>query len=869
MSQIFIRKSKLQGISNILLANVTPWCSHISHIRRYTTNIETLKEEVDSREHDDSASTTGVLDYKRGKEVVMYFDHVYPLSFSRWKQYLQYMLPLQRNYNDDNLKKQILELSNSDSNPLHASTRILDFVPLRRDGGAFAKFSVPPNVSTDEFTAQIKENVRKHEAKYNERILNKVSNMIWNRFPYCYSVKGTPWIEDLRRFPSPKLKVMFDGQPLNEEELYVLFRRYGLILDIIPASSTASFATVIFKNVRSAICARNCVTGIILDQEKTVLHLQYIPVKRVNYINEFIFNHQKISIPVILAILATVAVLIFDPIREWFIEQKITHKFSFENYKDNMYISIIFWPFRKVHSLINNSYDYIDEKLYSQPEEISNLNYRSTADESNLMWNERKEMSKQLKLWIYENVNTYIIVYGPKGTGKQEFVMDNTIQRDPKLRHKTLYIDCEKLAKSRTDNALLKSTASELGYFPIFTWVNGISQFIDLGVQGLTGQKSGFSESKETQLKNMFLLATQALRKVALSDYNCYRNNIIRQEKKRKRDLNISDDLSLDSEVLKEEDYLQQFPEVKPIVIIDKYSSKSDSNNIHGMIADWTSQLIQSNLAHVIYITNDVGSLQYLNISLPNLVFKMIALYDASQSNAKLYLLEQLGNDINSEDSLDICLEPLGGRMLDLQAYIRRIKSGESPQDAIKEMVVQAAEQITTFFLSNSKAKSDETWNTSQVWVIMKLLSENHSISFDELTKSSLFKDVQETQATLSTLEKHDLVCLQKDKGILNSICSGRPLFKAAFKELVNDPKIYKIYETNYLNNLISLENKKIMQYEDELHRIRNLKLDTRSSYVFNKIESSSKNIIDYENQINNIASRGQSKGSSFLSFRL
>lgn len=847
--------------------------------KKAKSDVEDFKKETDNSEVDQSASTTGVLDCSQ-EEVILYFDHIYPLAVSRisLKQYLRYISPIQNRYNDEELKKRVLDLSSTESDPLPKSASIIEFVPLKRDGGAFVKFSVPQELTTKELISQITTNLKKNEVEHNSNIFNYFKNFVFNQFPSCYKVKGTPWIEDLKRFPTSKLKVKFQGEPLTEEEMYVCFRRYGLIVDIIPPSSSTTYATIIYKNIRSAICAKNCITGITFNQSQTSLHIQYIPVQRVNYIADFIVNHQKIAIPIIIAILATLTVLIFDPIREWFIELKITHKYSLNTYKDNKYVKLIYTPYQRMIRWLNNSYDYIDEKLIRNGSTQNTAVVSEELESMNILWNERFEKIKQLKLWIYENINTFIIVKGPKGSGKQEFVLEHTLQNDDNLKRKILYIDCADLVKARSDNALIEATAQQLGYFPVFTWTNSISQFVDLGVQGLTGQKSGLSESKETQLKNMFLLTTQALRKIALSDYNAYRSSMIKKKKRRNRRTDGNEDsvVNVEEEIVKEEEFLQQHPEAKPIIVINNFMKKSDSNNdlIYKLVSDWTALLVQGNMSHVIFITHDVGSIQHLTDSLPNQVFKTISLSDASQKSAKQYVLNQLSDQkLKNPDSLDTYLAPLGGRMLDLQAFIRRIKSGESANDALNEMVNQAAEQITTFFLNNSIAQeADNNWNTAQVWAIMKLLTEKEYIDFNELTKISLFKSSSETLATLAALEKHDLISFTRDKGILSRISTGRPLYKAAFKDLVCDKKIYKIYETDYYNNLISLESAKIAKFEDEIGKISQLSdlkfLKTRLEYVLSKISVCTDTIVKYEERIKEVNQMNESSSSSFLGIR-
>lgn len=887
----------IRSKSNLLTSPLNRISPLLTPKRWFSSDVEELKNE-DKNETDISASSTGVIDVKDREEVIIYFDQIYPLALSKYslKHYIYWFSRFQHYYEDSTIKERILKLANTSESPLSPETKIIDFIPIKRDGGAFVKFQVPHDSTPKELINQICDNFKKNELTDTYKF-----KLLVDYYPRCFQVKGTPWIEDLRRYPSPRLKVKFEGEPLTEEELYFLFRRYGLIVDIFPPTSTQSYAIILFRNFRSAISAKNCITGIKLNKGKTSLHLQYEQLKKMNYLTDFIVNHQRISVPAILALLTTLAVLIFDPVREWFIQQKVTHKYSLETYKDNRYFRYIYIPYRNVVSWVGSGYDYIDDRVNSNCEKSKELlqgsfslglkdgnqfngtdydddDFDDDSAHPNILWMERLEKVKQLKLWIYENINTFIIVKGPKGSGKQEFVLDHTLLPDEKLKKKILYIDCDNLVKARSDNAMLQATAHQLGYFPLFTWTNSILQFIDLGVQGITGQKSGLSESKETQLKNMFLLTTQALRNVALEDYSSYKKAVLRKQRRKDRDGKKSEAIAdedtsplLEDELLKEDQYLQQHPECKPIIVINKFLLKADSNQdfIYKMIADWTSQVVQSNIAHVIYITHDVGSVQHLTDSLPNQVFKTIGLSDATAKSSKQYVLNQLnGTNYSRSGNIDMCLEPIGGRMLDLQAFIRRVKSGESPDEALDEMVNQAAEQITTFFLNKSiksTAASEDNWLPAQVWAIMKILCLKDNIDYTELTKNPLFKSNKDTLSTLSTLEKHDLISLSRDKGILSSISTGRPLYREAFKNLVYDDNIFKIYESDYFADLIQIENNKIAKLEDEISKISHISdlklLKNRLDYVQEKIAASTQNIINYESCIKDIGVTNKSDG--------
>lgn len=835
-----------------------------------TSDVEKLKSETDINDSKQSAEITGVLDYLKLTEVLMFFDNVYPrwlakLSYSR---YFSFLKRFQNLFTDEKLRERVDKLVQSDKEPLPLGTECEDFVPFRRDGGAFAKFLVPPTSSVKELTETIEGNIQRNKVHYEQFAGGLLA--LWRSYPRAYRVKGTPWIEDLSRFPSSKLKVKFDGVPLTEEELYLLFRRYGLIIDIIPYSTSTPFATIVFKTTDACIRAKNCLTGMVLNEGKTNLHLQYIPRESVNYITDFIVNHQRIAIPMILALLATIAVFIFEPIREQFIEFKIRHVYSWDSHKDHWLVKALYTPYRVVVSGINDGRHFLDDSI-GLLRGTKKTSHDVEELTSGMYWSERTEKANQVKLWVCENANTFIIVKGPKGSGKRDFVVNHALQLNEEFLKNMLEIDCDALVKARSDNAFLKSAASQVGYFPLFTWTNTISSYVDLGLQGLTGQKSGLSESKETQFKNMLLLTQIAIRKVALSNYDSFKCEYQHQHLKKAESQG-------DSKVpeLKEDDYLQLNPEAKPVIVINNFLRKSESSNdfIYKSIAEWAGQLIQSNTAHVIFITLDSGSTLHLTNALPNQVFKSISLADASHQSAKQYVSQQLKQE-KEVSNLDDCLEPIGGRMLDLQAFVRRVKSGESAQDALKEMIHQAAEQITTFFLNiseNPSAGSEIIWTSAQIWALMRSLAEKEAVLFEELVKSPLFAPSYDTVSTLSVLEKNDLIALKRDKGIVSSITTGRPLYKAAFVELVSDKEIFKIYETYYYNVLIKLENAKIAKLEDEIAKIGGLSdiklMKERLEYVAKKVTASTEKVQGYEANIKDIQTIGsQPKKTGLFGF--
>lgn len=54
---------------------------------------------------------------------------------------------------------------------------------------------------------------------------------------------------------------------------------------------------------------------------------------------------------------------------------------------------------------------------------------------------------------------------------------------------KTITIDCRDLSKASSDAQLVAGLAKQTGYWPVFSFMNSMSNLIDLASVGLIGQK--------------------------------------------------------------------------------------------------------------------------------------------------------------------------------------------------------------------------------------------------------------------------------------------------------------------------------------------------------------------------------------------
>ena len=133
------------------------------------------------------------------------------------------------------------------------------------------------------------------------------------------------------------------------------------------------------------------------------------------------------------------------------------------------------------------------------------------------------------------------------------------------------------------------------------------------------------------------------------------------------------------------------------------------------LISCRAARVTTSNIAHVIFLTHDVSFSKSLSKALPDRVFRQISLSDTSIEVAKRFVINHI--DFESEDAeagikkltpsqrrkdlgeLDSVLPALGGRLTDLEFLARRIKAGETPRKAVREIVEQSASEILKMFV--------------------------------------------------------------------------------------------------------------------------------------------------------------------------
>lgn len=427
-----------------------------------------------------------------------------------------------------------------------ADIDVTEVLPRLKEGGAFLKFTHREGIALKDVEAAVKKYLKESQPR-----------PWWSPFTHMRAglVRGKPWVEDLFRLPSLRLKAEFlpanpgeTAAELTEEELYSFFRPYGKLANIVPQPSDSKvvprYAYVDFTTTRRAVMAKNCLHGYLASASEgggktgTVLKLSYEKVPKASWLREWFFNHPRILIPALIAIAGAFTVAVFDPIRTWFIKMHVLGTFRITNNR--------IWRW-----------------LSSQATDLFSFREKRDDDISmDAIWADRKDNIEQIQTWLIETADTFIIVQGPRGSGKRELVLDQAL----KNRSHKLVIDCKPIQEARGDSATIRAAAAEVGYRPVFSWMNSISGMIDLAAQGAAGVKTQFSETLDSQLSKIWNNTASALKDIALEG-----------RKRDDKDANLSDD-----------EYLEAHPEKRPVVVIDNFLHKSQEGSIvYDKIAEW------------------------------------------------------------------------------------------------------------------------------------------------------------------------------------------------------------------------------------------------------------------------------------------
>lgn len=183
--------------------------------------------------------------------------------------------------------------------PSSAPLKVTEILPRLKEGGAFVKFQHANEITAKEIETLVKGYLKE----------NPITPW-FNPFRRIHAnlVVGKPWLEDLYRFPSNRIKVEFiptspggEAAEISQENLYSLFRRYGKLADISSQPSDSKilpkYAELDFARLEEAVIARNCMHGFKIVEAAgggkagTELRLSFESKHKSHFFRDWIVNH--------------------------------------------------------------------------------------------------------------------------------------------------------------------------------------------------------------------------------------------------------------------------------------------------------------------------------------------------------------------------------------------------------------------------------------------------------------------------------------------------------------------------------------------------------------------------------------------------
>ncbi|EGG02361.1 uncharacterized protein MELLADRAFT_91482 [Melampsora larici-populina 98AG31] len=612
-----------------------------------------------------------------------------------------------------------------------------------------------------------------------------------------YPVKGVPWLEDMDQFPSRTIQVEVEGtEKFTQESLWHLIRPFGRIKSIELSTAkepSLKVARVTLESVRAATVVRNCLHGY-RTQEGTSLRVSYVPSIKAHAVRSWLSSHPKIVLPVLVLLLGGVSYAFFDPIRTFFIKSHISGALDVHQYQ------IVNWLEKETRT----RFSFFTPANEGQSEDASGASVVEV---------ERNEALDKLRGWISGLPETFVVISGPKGSGKGALVEELI-----RPRKNVLVIDCEKVCKdASSERRRVANLAKEVGYFPYFTFLGSINHLIDLGSVGLIGQKAGFESSSDTEIRQLSSCVNTMqildLVEVALAKVS------EEVSKQIKTTLNTPPGDSAEVSVQEKTDFATRTAELHrgysnvPVVVLKGFCTGQANNDdyLWDGLAEWASRLTEKKIAHVVFTSENVGVGKPLSKALSSRPMNLIHLTDANPDSALQYIARQMArpddramilNPINGP-----CIAKLGGRLTELDKLIEKIKAGVQLEVAVEEIVMRSVMEIKKKITIDGENGDGGKWNRTQVWGLIRALDMQ-----DELMWHATVVDLFDgDESGLYALEDANLITIVHQDLGGSVIRIGKPIYRTAIRRILEEDVAF----TAYQDRIASM--KKLKKAEEEI----------------------------------------------------
>lgn len=184
---------------------------------------------------------------------------------------------------------------------------------------------------------------------------------------------------------------------------------------------------------------------------------------------------------------------------------------------------------------------------------------------------------------------------------------------------------------------------------------------------------------------------------------------------------------------------------------------------------------------------------------------------------------------------------------------------GQTPKRAIAEIIEQSASEIMKMYLL-AVDKGDRKFSIEQAWFLVKALSKDEELRYNEVLLSNTFASSLTTsgssgESVLEALSAAELISIKSYKGRPQSIKAGKPVYQAAFKLLTEDTVLKSRLDLAVLTELTKIETKSIDKYEVELNMLGSLprqprEVGPRVQFLLSKLATSQQKVEAWEKEI-------------------
>jgi hypothetical protein len=168
-----------------------------------------------------------------------------------------------------------------------------------------------------------------------------------------------------------------------------------------------------------------------------------------------------------------------------------------------------------------------------------------------------------------------------------------------------------------------------------------------------------------------------------------------------------------------------------PIVVLKNFAQRNAKGDLWNVLSEWGASLVENQVAHVIVITEGPTATKALTRALPAKPLNTVGLSDADEANSLDYVNDKLVS--NKKDSLSnddaAQIAKLGGRMVDLETLVYKVRTGSSIKEAVDDIVRRNVVELRKqAFGDDAEDAKSLPWTRAQAWKIVSDLAKSGEV---------------------------------------------------------------------------------------------------------------------------------------------